>query len=57
MQRAVSTCTSPEVFFETGNTEGGTAGGTVRGDPLGLAMDALDLGPPAQWASAVEEDD
>lgn len=45
MRRAVAACTSPEVFF--GSASQGVAAGQTTfptsGDPLGLAMESLDL--------------
>lgn len=46
MRRAVSTCTSPEVFFGTAAGTGQTAlltGNLPSTDPLGLAMEALGI--------------
>jgi len=45
MRRAVAACTSPEVFFGHGNGEAGIGhqAHPAPGDPLGLAMDSLDL--------------
>lgn len=45
MRRAVAACTSPEVFF---NNTGDVAAneGTYSSDPLGLAMEALDMSGP-----------
>ena len=45
MRRAVAACTSPEVFFGHGNGEAGSGhqAHSAPGDPLGLAMDSLDL--------------
>lgn len=51
MRRAVAACTSPEVFFGAGVS--GVSGDTTLmnnnlppSDPLGLAMETLDLGSP-----------
>ncbi|KAL0065249.1 alpha,alpha-trehalase nth1 [Marasmius tenuissimus] len=41
MRRAVAACTSPEVFFEA--YMGGEPTTNVSTDPLGLAMDNLDI--------------
>ena len=41
MRRAVAACTSPEVFFEA--YMGGEQINAASTDPLGLAMDNLDI--------------
>jgi alpha,alpha-trehalase len=45
MRRAVSTCTSPEVFFGTsGSGQAALLTGNLPStDPLGLAMEALQV--------------
>ena len=48
MRRAVSACTSPEVFFgNQANAQQQQAYAAVSNDPLGLAMDSLRLASPA----------
>lgn len=47
MRRAVAACTSPEVFFaSTPGVEGLVGRNGPIMDPLGLAMDALDITTP-----------
>ncbi len=47
MRRAVSTCTSPEVFFGSYlNPQQQQAYAAASNDPLGLAMDTLNLSSP-----------
>ena len=43
MRRAVAACTSPEVFFGAAIPGEVMAGKPDSGDPLGLAMESLDL--------------
>ncbi|KAF9068956.1 trehalase-domain-containing protein [Rhodocollybia butyracea] len=43
MRRAVAACTSPEVFFSAANTGAEQAGMQDMIDPLGLAMDSLEI--------------
>lgn len=42
MRRAVAACTSPEVFFRDNAADTVIMSGSVT-DPLGLAMEALDI--------------
>ena len=49
MRRAVSACTSPEVFFGRAAVLGdGPVTASVTTDPLGLAMENMTLGGDAQ---------
>lgn len=44
MRRAVSACTSPEVFFgKTANLDASVPATSSAADPLGMAMAALDI--------------
>lgn len=44
MRRAVAACTSPEVFFSASYSgEQGHGGQDMTTDPLGLAMDSLEI--------------
>jgi len=46
MRRAVAACTSPQVFFGSASQSEVTAGQIAfptSGDPLGLAMESMDL--------------
>ncbi len=56
MRRAVSACTSPEVFF--GNylnpQEAAAAYGASPADPLSLAMDTLQLSSPVVQPTRTE---
>ena len=43
MRRAVAACTSPEVFFSAANNVAEEALQDMITDPLGLAMDSLEI--------------